>query len=376
MISARRLLIVPVALLAAPVLAIEPTRWPDRETAQLAYVSGDYTASKQTLETLLAANPDDPDLLRRLAAVDAAMGDLASARKSIDRALSLAPDDGDIQLARAYILLWSNEITAAHRQAEELAASRPEYPGLAEFSVSLDRVQETRALKLRSLHAGTSLSNADFSAGQTQTWFTQRAAAAVSWAVSSGASLEIEREDREQTDTQFRGRVDLPLSSDRIFITASVTPNPDFRSNWSIGAGGEIAHGDSGELLLDASFAEYSSNDVVALGAGYRHRFSAKFSASARTIHLFGGGEDYRLGGVLRADYTRTDLPDLFAIIASYPDTEIDGTRQLRAIAGGAMFALSDSLQLRISGEYESRESSYKRTAIGIDLSWRPGGQR
>lgn len=373
---ARLLLVLPVTLVTAPVLANEPARSPDRDTAQEAYVSGDYAASRQILEALLAASPDDPDLLRRLAAVDAALGDLESARKSIDRALSLAPGDGDIQLARANILLWSNELPEARRQAKELSATRPGYPGLQEFQASLERVEASQALRLRSLHAGTSVSDAEFASGQGQSWYTQRAAAAVTWAGNSTASLEIEREERDQTDTLIRGRVNLPVSSDRVFITASLTPNPDFRSNWSIGAGGEISLDGSGYLLVDASFAEYRSDDVVALGAGYRHRLSPEFAATARTIHLFGGGEKYRLGGVLRADYTPTDLPDFFAILASYPDTEIDGTRQLKAVAGGAVIALSNSLQLRLSGEYESREASYKRTAFGVDLSWLFGGQR
>lgn len=372
----RLLLTLPVTLAAAPVLANEPASVPDRETAQRAYVAGDYVSARQLLEALLVANPDDPDLLRRLAAVEAALGDLAGARNSINRALSLAPDDGDIKLARANILLWSNELAEARREAEELSASRPDYPGLREFYASLQRAQDSQALRLRSLHIGTSVSDVEFATGRSQSWFTQRAAVAITWAGNSGATLGIEHEERQQSDTRIHGRVDLPISSDRIFITAGVTPNPDFRASWNIGAGSEIAIGSAGDFLIDASFAEYRSDDVVALGAGYRHRFMPELAVTARTINLFGGGADYRFGGALRVDYTPAHAPEFFAIIASYPDTEIDGTRQLRAVAAGTMMSLSDNLQLRFSGEYESRKSSYERASVSFDLSWLFGGQQ
>lgn len=370
-----RLLAPGLALLAAPLLANEPAALPDREVAHEAYVSGEYEQSRQILEVLLDASPDDPDLLRRMAMVEAAAGDRSSALQSIERALSLAPEDGDVQLARGYILLWSDRLDEARLQAGVLSASRPGYPGLSEFRDSLERARQSRRLGLRFLHAGTSLSEANFASGQSRTWFTQRAGATFGWASSAVGSFEIEREERDLIDTQLRGRIDLPIASDRVFIAASVTPDADFRSNWSIGAGSEIGQGEDGEFLVDASYAEYRSDDVVALGAGYRHRFADGFSATARTIHLFGGGEDYRLGGALRADYASQDLPDLFAVVASYPDTESDGTRQLRAISGGAVFSLSDSLQLRIVGEFESREASYERAALGLDLRWHIGAR-
>lgn len=363
------------ALLAAPALASEPAPVPGREVAHAAYVAGNYTKSRQILQTLLADAPDDADLHRRLAMVEAASGDHGAALVSIDRALSLAPQNGDVQLARGYILLWSDRLEEARLHAGVLSASHPDYPGLSDLLASLERADRSRALTLRFVHAGTSLSEASFESGRNSTWFTQRAGAAFGWATNVVGSLEIEREERDQTDTQLRGRIDLPVASDRVFFAASVTPDAAFRSNWSIGAGSEITRGEDGAFLVDASYAEYERDDVVALGAGYRHRFTPTLTASARTIHMFGGGEDYRLGAAVRADYTSRDMPDLFAVVASYPDTESDGTRQLRAIAGGAMIALSESLELRIVGEFESREASYERTAIGLDLRWHIGAR-
>jgi hypothetical protein len=94
---------------------------------------------------------------------------------------------------------------------------------------------------------------------------------------------------------------------------------------------------------------------------------------SARSIHLLGGGDDYRFGAVLRADYSHAQLGDFFAIAASYPDVEGDGAQQLRSVALGARHPLSDRFSLGLTGEYEARENSYNRTAISLDLRWRIG---
>ncbi len=365
-----------VAVAMFPPLALAAAPQEDRQAAHTAYVTGDFDRARDLLETLLSVSPDDPDLLRRLAMVHAASNNLQEAQDSIDRAIALAPTDGDIQLARANILFWRDKFSDAQKQAEQLASTRPDYPGLSDFNKSFQRSREARRVHIRSLNLGATLSDADFEFGSSQTWQVQRASTAIAWAESSVAALEVEREDREAIDTRIAARLDLPTGPHRIFAMASVTPSADFRENWSAGAGAELALGKRNTLLLDGRFAEYRSDDVTALGAALRHSFAPDFAATIRSIHLFGGGESYRLGGSLRTDYTPEGGPGLFAIVASYPDTEIDGTRQLRAVAGGARFDLTDNLVLRVSGEYESREDSYKRSAASVDLTWNFGAGR
>ena len=351
----------PLPLLAQPVGV-------DRDMAQEAYVAGDFDAAERILAELLARTPDDPDLLRRSASVDAAQGDLDSAQATIDRAIALAPDDPDIQLARANILFWRGRLEAARAQADAIAVERPDYPGLAALQQSLRRSEDARRLRLRSASVGASVSDARFASGLGQTWYGQRASLSLGWADNAVATLEVDREERRQSDTRVSGRVDLPGGNNRYFVTASATPEADFRERWSIGAGADVAAGRSTALQVDGRFAEYRADDIVVLGAGLRQRLSPNFAVSARTIHLLGGGEDYRFGASLRADYSHPRRPDVFAIISSYPDTEADGTRQLRAAALGTRIAVSQRLTLGVTGEFESREDSYDRLAVALDL--------
>ncbi len=345
----------------------------DREAAQQAYVAGDFDLADDILRKLLQDNPGDADLLRRHAAVQAALGDVGAAQGTIDRAIALSPGDPDIQLARANILFWRGQLAEAQAQADQVSAHYPGYAGLDRLSASLEQARKDRKLRLRSISVGGSVSDATFASGLDQTWYVQRGAIAAGWGNGNVAAFGIEREERLSTDTRLSARIDLPSGTNRYFIAGGVTPNPDFRENWSLGGGAEFGVSPATTLLVDGRFAEYRSDDVVALGAGLRQRFSPTLELTASSIHLIGGGEDYRLGGALRADYRHPRLPEMFAVLASYPDAEVDGTRQLRAIAAGARFDVSDTLMLGLTGEYESREDSYERSALSLDLRWRFG---
>ncbi|WP_394729390.1 tetratricopeptide repeat protein [Altererythrobacter sp. GH1-8] len=370
----RLLMAVPFVMAAIPAHAGQSQLPEERSSAQKAYLAGEFRQAESILNALLAKTPEDPDLLRRLAAVEAALGNLDQAQATIDRAIALAPFDRDIQLARANILLWRKRHTEAERQADELSSAEPDYPGLGQFRSSLLNAQRARKLRLRSVAAGAKVSEAEFASGSEQVWSTQRASTSIGWAETAIAVLEIEREDRLVTDTRISSLVELPIETHRVFFSGSLTPSADFRESWSLGTGADITLGSSNQVRIDGRFSHYRSNDVGTVGIGLRHSFAPHISITARSIHLFGGGEDYRLGGVLRADYSPSRRPNLFLILASYPDTEADGTRQLRTVAGGARFRLSNSFTLSFASEYESRKDSYSRAALSADLSWNFGG--
>lgn len=342
-----------------------------RMAVQSAYVDGDYARARDVLALQLAANPADPDLLRRRALIEAAEKNFSAAQATIDRAAELDPADADIRLARASILLWRGQTAAARGESAALAASNPGYPGLSELGTSIARAEAERAVHLAAAGFGASLSRADFASGPERTWSVQRASAAIGWGRGAIATLEGEREQREAVDTRLGARIDLPAGAGRIFFGGSVTPNPDFREGWSIVAGGEAPLVPAVTLLFDAQFAEYRTQDVGVIGLGARYRLDDRFALTARSTHLLGGGETYRLGGSLRADYELAAGPALFAIVASYPDAEIDGTRQLWSVAGGARIPINRNFVLGLSAEHESRKNSYRRTGVSIDLGWR-----
>ncbi|UIP07811.1 tetratricopeptide repeat protein [Erythrobacter sp. SDW2] len=346
----------------------------DIAAAQSAFASGDFDRAKVILQELLLASPKDADLWRRLAAVEAAAGDLLAAQQTIDRALQLAPDDPDVQLGRANILLWRGKLTEAQAQAAVVAQKRPDYPGLAEFAAAAAARDASRQLRIRSVSAGTTVSRADFSLAEGVTWTAQQAALGVGWGENSRATLEIEREDRGLIDTRVAGRLDFAAGPHRVFLTGSITPDADFRESWSLGTGAEVGLTDGTELLLGLRYADYRFDDVAIVRLGLRQRVTPWLSVTGETIQLFGGGEDYRLGGSLRADLSPINAPSFFIIAASYPDAEVDGTRQLRSLAAGTAIPLGDGFSLRLAGEYEDRKDSYERVGANIGLVWSFGG--
>lgn len=343
----------------------------EREAVQDAYVAGDFVRAEKLLAGLLAKSPDDPDLLRRLAAVRVAKGDLELAQATIDKSHGLAPEDPDIQLARANILFWRGRLAEAELQAGQIAQAQRDYPGLGTLQTSLRQAKDARRFRLRSVGIGASVSDANFASGSSQIWYVQRGSISAQWGEGRTATLDVEREERRVTDTHIAGRIDIAAGGNRFFVAGTVTPSTDFRETWSLGGGAEVALGRHSTLLADGRFAEYPGDDVAAFGVGLRQSLSPRLQVSARSIHLFGGGDDYRFGASLRADYSHPELGDFFAIMASYPDVENDGAQQLRAVAAGARFPLSNQVTIGLTGEYESRENSYDRTAISLDLRWR-----
>jgi hypothetical protein len=209
----------------------------ERAAVQAAYVAGDHARAEQMVTALLERSPQDPDLLRRLAAVQAAKGDLGAAQATIDRAYGLAPRDPDIQLARANILFWRGRYAEAGRQADLMASQHPDYPGLQRLKASLSGAMDARRFRLRSADIGGSVSDASFAFGSRQTWYVQRGSVAAQWGDGRSASLGIEREERLVTDTQIAGRIDIAGGRHRFFVT--VRPGAwaaGQRSRWAMTA--------------------------------------------------------------------------------------------------------------------------------------------
>lgn len=344
----------------------------DRRTdVQEAYVAGDFTRAKSLLASLIAASPDDPDLLRRLALIEAAEGNLVAAQDTIDDASKRAPADPDIGLAKSSILLWRGQIVAAWHMAASVAARYPGYPGLDEIISAVERAEAERAVRLVSIGFGGTIARADFASGRGRTWSTQRASVAVGWGQGAIATLETDREERDATDTRIAARVDLPAGKGRVFASGTLTPSADFRERWGVMAGGELPVAAGMTMLIDGRLAAYKAVDVGVAGVGARFDLGQGVALTARSLHLFGGGESYRLGGSLRADYEPTKGPALFAVVAGYPDTEADGTRQLWSVAGGVRFLLDEHLILGLAAEHESRLGSYRRTGLSLNLNWK-----
>ena len=227
-----------------PSQAVGQSESSQRDAAQDAYVAGDFELAERLLGELVTANPADADLLRRLAAVLAARQKLIAAQSTIDRAILLAPDDPDVQLAHANILFWRGRLAEAQAQADKIAVNHPSYPGLSDLLKSLRRARTNRRFRIRSLGAGVSVSDANFKYGSAQIWYVQRGSISTQWGRGSILAVDLEREERATTNTRLTARVDIPEGPNRYFVSASITPEPDFRETWSVGGGADFRLGE------------------------------------------------------------------------------------------------------------------------------------
>jgi len=370
-----------ISRLTIGVLLIAPTAFPlqaqtieeQKASAQNALRDGAIDDALSILGELLRENPEDADLLRRLAAAQAANGDFAVAQRTIDKAHALAPGDHDIELARGNILLWQGKVAEAEAQGRIIASAAPDYPGLNAFRTAIARRRAQSRVRVSSASAAQSVSRATFRRGDQQNWLTSEAALGVSLGPVTSATVEVNREERLATDTRLSLRLDRRIAGGSVYLAASATPESDFRERWSISTGIEKRISASTDLLLDARYASYRGSDVGVVQAGVRQLLGGDFIGTVRTINLFGGGDDYQIGGTVRLDYAPPGKTGYFVSVASYPDVEADGTRQLRGIATGIIAPVGERLTVRATAEYEERRDSYSRKAATIGISWRFG---
>lgn len=372
----RHVLAPALALTAAPLAAAQdaaPTRAMQVEAAAQARADGEPGRARAILQGLLATSPQDPDLLRRLAMVEADDGRLEVAQATIDRAADLAPDDLDVALARAYILYWRGDRAGSRDAVAAIAARDPDYPELATLRSALMREEAADGVRLRSLTLGGGLSSITLRNGTSRTWNSQELVAAVDLSRRTTVALGVMREDRGVTDSRLSARIDQRIGDGSGYVAATVVPAPDFQEHWSLAAGGSVPLARGVAALVDLRVAEYDTGTITAVQPGLRVALGGDVSLTGQAINIFGGGEGHRLGGSLRLDYRREDRPSVFAIAASYPDAEADSIEQLRSAALGVTVPLSGPLALTAAGSYEDRASSYRRWSGNLALTYRFG---
>lgn len=321
----------------------------------------------------LLADPGNSDLLRRLAAAEAARGDLPAAQAAIDRAAKIAPNDNDVLLARARVLFWSGRVADARAQLGVVAARDADYPELAELEEAISR-SENEGRKLRGgLAISTGISEIEFDRGGSSTWKSIGGTAFARVGSRSTVSGTVDYEERASSDVRLGIRLDRRIGRGDLFVAASLTPHADFREKYNLSVGGELPVAANVDLLFDLRYAEYNANGITTLRPALRFRATPRFSLTAQWINLFQKEGGYRSGFSARTDYALESGGSLYLGAATYPDTEAGITRQVRSAFAGLGVPLTDSLTLRGAVEYDNRHRSYERKAITIGLGWRFG---
>lgn len=362
-------------LIAAPALAmtiVAPVHAQAITTVDGSSSSESHARDAEILRQKLATEPENADLWRRLAAVEAANGSLEKAYTAIGRATSLAPDDRDIQLARANILLWQDRLSLAGEQAGKVRAVDPDYPGLAGFDSAIARRQaEVSKFEPLSFSAVLGTSDIVFENGRHQNWQNAVVAVAFGNAERTIFELDADAERRTATDVRLSGRASTRIRNGSFYLGAGVTPNADFRDQWRLVAGGQILVTPGLRGTADLRLAKYNSGMSASIEPGISYMAAQGVTLSARMINLVDGDGDYRIGAAARANYEFANGHILFASAARYPDREADVTKQLRSFAVGGTINLASRWRLRLSASDQKREDSYHSQSVNLGLTYR-----
>ncbi|MFW2351021.1 YaiO family outer membrane beta-barrel protein [Qipengyuania sp.] len=337
------------------------------------FVAGVAAALFALPATALAETPceegRDATELRLLARQSSSAGNYDDALHLIDCALRIAPDDLDIRLARARILLWQGRLEEARHEADFVSSLEPQYPELADLNNALRRSSQRRA----AAYLTTSWSNVTTPTSD-QTWKGVSLGSLVALDPRHTIVATLDFEDRGfATDTRIQTRFERQIDGGFVYLSASGTPNADFREQWAIAGGFELPLGDT-TLIGDYRHAQYadSSIDVVSpavripLGTE-RVSLTLKGTLLASPESKLQAGVSGRLDAQLPRDY------GIAAGLATYPDTEAGITRQVRGAFASFRIPVSDRISLSVTGDIERRKASYTRRGIALGLSWRFG---
>ena len=331
----------------------------------------DVVDARRRIIADLAASPEDSDLLRRLAMLEAGAGHFDLALAYIEHATNQAPNDLDVALARAFILYWRGDVESARQAAASISAQDPDYPELGQLESALRRRDSPGASEPVTLYVSAGASHIITASNTQRTWTSQNLAASIARRGGYILTLSAEREDRGPIDTRIGVRLDRLVEGGFIYLAAATTPDPDFKDSWSVSTGADLAVSDRVAIPFDLRVAQYAVGTIIAVQPGLRVLPYPGLALTARAINIFGDTSGHRFGGAVRADYETGGGLALFLATASYPDAESDGIRQLRSIAAGTGLRLTDTAGLRLAGSYENRDRSYRRYSGVLTLTYR-----
>lgn len=365
-------------LLLLPAAALAQTA-PDARSAAIAearaaVARGDHGAAIARLERLRAAAPDDPEILRLLGSAYAYDKRYPEAIATLREAQRRAPEDLDIRTALARAWLWSGDREAAQRELDAIAARAPDNPDVAAIRNQLAQREDRPAAARSGVYANQGIARVSLDNGPDRTWWTTSFGAFGQIASGSTLSLEIEREDRDfAVDTHILARLDQQFAPGwRGYVAAAVTPEAQFREQWSVRGGIEADVARNLTLLADVRHADYGAVHSTAVEPGVRFGVPAlRSSATLRMINLWDERGAHRSGWSARVDTETRGGTALFAGVASYPDTEAGITRRVRSGFLGAAIPVSAAVTIRATGEYERRVDTYTRKGLSLGLQLR-----
>jgi YaiO family outer membrane protein len=336
--------------------------------------AGDWTRAIGLLERADRETPGDPTILRLLGTSQAFARRHDEAIATLTRARSIAPRDQDIALALSRAYLWAGRTSAAADLAAIIAREDPDNVELPALTRAIGRARSAgQGVSARPLVAVSQSIAGVRIGGATRHWYATTATVAAPVSQRASISMDIEREQRSPVvDLRGQLRLDRRFGAGTAYVSASVTPDADFREHWGVRAGGEVPVAPMLMLTGELRYADYGTTRIVAAEPGIRLRSKAdRWSIALRSINLWDELDGHRHGWAIRGEAQARPALRLIGGGATYPDTEAGVTRRLRSAFGGAILTVSDSVVLRLTYEHEDRRDSYVRDIGSLGFSVR-----
>ena len=352
-----------IALLAQ----VEPPCWEQGSTLRL---DGNFAAAENLLESCLAEDPDDADVLVQLGLSRLPLGDLEGASDAFDRALSIAPDYADASVGLARIAYFEGEYMRALSILNGLGSQSADARTLRADIIAAQAVsQETDArdwrIDLAYAQSGLSEGLPDWSQ-----W-----GAALSYDLSETRTLtgRISAAERFE-NTEILGELRLTERLERggtAYLAVSGAPSATFSPELRLAAGVDGPVYNQFNASLDASLGQYASGTVASLSPGIERVFGDGGTLiGARLIFLRDEAGEIRSGWSVSGE---TQLGRRVRGLASFtdaPETSEGVTLDVQAVTAGVRFQIDDITGVSVLGVHEMR-SAYDRTGIAVSVNRR-----
>lgn len=302
-------------------------------------------------------------------------GRYKEARSSFTSLMADYPDNVDVELAMGNLEYYQGNFDAAERQYQRVLDKAPQY---TDARTGLANVQKAREAKRNDgsyrwrVDGGTGISG--FDVDNVSDWNEQylRAEYVAGDLAYSGSVNRYERFDL--SDVQIGvGVADAVRGGFDWGLNASVTPDSDFRPDFSLG--GRVGH----DIKTEGSTVFYlgSSYRYDDYDAGGIHTIVPELSAylengavlTGNVIGTFQSQEDDQFGWLIRGSLPVGDRLTAKAGFARAPEAVNGIAIMTESIFGGLSYQVRDDLELHLNLARDDREDVYVRESLNVGFT-------
>ncbi len=336
----------------------------------------DFAGALQLLASEDAAHQagfDHRFLQSRLLAWD---GQHGQAQAQLDALIAEHPGNPDLALMRGNVAFYQGRLNEAEAYFSSILTRFPDYFDAQTALDNVRRVQTARRDNRRGdgwrVDAGGGLSS--LSDGLDD-WRNQyiRAQRALGDVNAFGSVQRFSRFG--MTDTSMGlGASDNVRGGLDWSVQAEVTPDADFRPEWS--AGGTVGHAveTGGTVALYPSLSyrydQYANQTIHNLSPELTASLENGVELTGRLIGTLPSEEDNQLGWLVSGSVPVTDAISARLGYANAPEAINGVTTTTTSVFGGISYSVTDDVNVRLDVGHDDRENSYSRTHANVAVTY------